>query len=370
MISTQALPAIATSFLLVLANLVSTAPSDNFRNRGLSRSLGSQSSYQQQQCTLNPQFNTLILNVQWQPGACKVEEECRISPRAVFSVHGLWPDLVSDCCHASYTHLLMRSIEPDMQKFWPSLTGNPNFWAHEWKRHGSCGKSVPEIENQLKYFQTTLKLFKSLNLAKALSDANIVPSSESTVQYSDFVKALKKHTNDRLPKVNCKRLTSRRNETPIITSIDICYDKKLKPIDCEPTFNRCTWNLILPDRAGPPQASPVAPAPRIVSPNTTPALIPGSIWYQRANLSLKDDKQFPSLGSPNKPAPQASQTKPVQTTTSKPVQATVSKPDHTITFGSMPVQTTPVKPTQTGPAKPAQTITFGSIVAPIVPVSA
>lgn len=201
---------------------------------------------QQPVCLLNPEFEQIKLSTQWQPGVCQAAEQpCSVSPRAVFSIAGLRPDDVIDCCGQAYDATLLQPLSSELEHFWPLLTGDKSSYADEWKKHGSCGLTVPQLDNQSKYFRTALDLFKSLHLAEALASANIKPDSRSSVQYDYLIEVLKPYLNNKTPQVVCKETDDL--EYPLLTGIDVCYSKNLEVVDCEPSWYKCTRRLVLAD---------------------------------------------------------------------------------------------------------------------------
>ena len=112
---------------------------------------------------------------------------------------------------------------------------NRNFWAHEWKKHGSCGSSSPHLTNQTEYFAKSIELYERLPLMKWLEDAQIKPLPASKgVSYAikDIHTAIESHIKSRIA-LDCKRLPRCISQEPILTGIVVCLDgENLEPVDC------------------------------------------------------------------------------------------------------------------------------------------
>jgi len=84
-------------------------------------------------------------------------------PDGTFSIHGLWPQYTtktypSFCKKVVFDINKLSPILPDLNRNWYSNKGNnPNFWEHEYLKHGSC---VFTPIDEFQYFDTSLELFK------------------------------------------------------------------------------------------------------------------------------------------------------------------------------------------------------------------
>lgn len=112
---------------------------------------------------------------------------------------------------------------------------NKNFWAHEWRKHGSCGSSSPLLTNQTDYFTKSIEAYEKLPLTQWLSEASIKPTSATsdiTYAIKDIHSAIESHTNARVY-LECKRLPRSISTEPVLTGVHICmHSETLKPIDC------------------------------------------------------------------------------------------------------------------------------------------
>jgi len=127
-------------------------------------------------CTPNDaSFDFFLLAVQWPPAYGQVVH--------YFTIHGLWPSRSADetaaasypcncAAQESFDVTKLSSVRSRLEKYWPSLMGNPDaeFWEHEYSKHGTCsGFSL------LGYFNHTLNLRDLHNPGFAL--ATLVPNN-------------------------------------------------------------------------------------------------------------------------------------------------------------------------------------------------
>lgn len=125
-----------------------------------------------------------------------------------------------------------------MKEIWMTIFAdneNRNFWAHEWKKHGSCGSSSPLLSNQTEYFTKSIELYERLPLLTWLADAQIKPLPVSMgVSYAikDIHSAIESKTKSRVY-LDCKRLPRGISPEPILTGVNIClHGETLELIDC------------------------------------------------------------------------------------------------------------------------------------------
>ncbi|KAH6903250.1 ribonuclease T2-like protein [Coprinopsis sp. MPI-PUGE-AT-0042] len=88
-----------------------------------------------------------------------------------------------------------------MQKYWLDIDGNPeSFWQHEWTKHGTCMSTFrsnclppgsPRGADAVAYFQSTVRMFKTLPTYKWLAEQGITPSNSATYTRSQLFSALK-----------------------------------------------------------------------------------------------------------------------------------------------------------------------------------
>ncbi|KAI0639927.1 ribonuclease T2 [Trametes polyzona] len=146
-------------------------------------------------------------------------------PSNSWTIHGLWPDncdgTFTENCDPSrdYTDiasLLTAQGASDtlsfMQQFWVDINGqNERFWEHEWSTHGTCYSTLepsclpsgsPKGAEAVAFFQTVVKLFKTLPTYDFLSQAGITPSTSKTFTLSQLTNALKAATGV-TPALNC-----------------------------------------------------------------------------------------------------------------------------------------------------------------------
>ncbi|XP_022667604.1 ribonuclease Oy-like isoform X1 [Varroa destructor] len=189
-----------------------------------------------------------IFALQYPVGYCKVtvKNRCREhNMREHFTIHGLWPGSTAphaktENCHP-YEHFNVEDLTPirtRLEEIWPSMKShNPaQFWAHEWKKHGTCGVSVPGLTGFLSFFNTTLALYERFNLTQFLENDDILPSAATSYAVADVQHALK---NDLYSKVDLVCDQANSFEYPVLTEVHLCLNLDLQPIDCPYKKERC-----------------------------------------------------------------------------------------------------------------------------------
>ena len=121
-------------------------------------------------------YDTLVLDLNYLPTLCKIEEKnstkCINKVKSLrtkdnFTIHGLWPSTNTPpqpACKGKIVTVTftpaLKQLEEDMNDYWASMTGsNTSLWVHEFNKHGECYS-----KDHIYYFQTTINLYKSLNL--------------------------------------------------------------------------------------------------------------------------------------------------------------------------------------------------------------
>jgi ribonuclease T2 len=180
-------------------------------------------------------FDYFTLSLQWPGTICEHLKPCFVPKDTVndFKIHGLWPDRNTSgypsSCESSagkFDFEQLKSILPDLHRYWPDFKPNtePEFWAHEWNKHGTCASALPELSTQLKYFTETIKLVQSLNIMEHLAQHKIAPNDE-TISVLSIQEALKKELGAE-PSISC-------GENGSLKEMRFCVSKDLKIIECK-----------------------------------------------------------------------------------------------------------------------------------------
>lgn len=193
----------------------------------------------------NGSYDYFILSQQWSPGTCAFEQRCVLgSRRNYWTIHGLWPSTnyssPSYCLEERFDGRVLDPIKPSLNKYWPSLTSTQaryfSFWRHQWQKHGTCATDVPQLSGLLKFFNTTLQVYKRYNISEFLSNSNVVPSKTRTYSVADIRNAL---SDDIREKVNIVCQRSQQLLAPVLTEIRFCLNKTLTPVHCQGRVSGC-----------------------------------------------------------------------------------------------------------------------------------
>ncbi|XP_060171608.1 intracellular ribonuclease LX-like [Lycium barbarum] len=120
-------------------------------------------------------------------------------PQREFTLHGLWPadadGKIITCPEKPDPNWnqLFRPIEDKLVKFWPQLRENSNswdLWKHEWRSHGVCGGTTPEV-----YFNRAIginNMFKMGNLFNYLATSGIIACDSLAFSREEIIEAVRK----------------------------------------------------------------------------------------------------------------------------------------------------------------------------------
>ncbi|KIJ66238.1 hypothetical protein HYDPIDRAFT_86785 [Hydnomerulius pinastri MD-312] len=152
------------------------------------------------------------------------------SPADSWTIHGLWPDncdgtYTEDCDPSrDYTNIsqLLTSQNATstldyMQQYWLNDDGtSEELWEHEWATHGTCYSTLepsclpagsPTGAEAVAFFETVVKLFKTLPTYTWLADAGITPSTSETYTLSSLLSALEAGSGGYAPALSCSSST-------------------------------------------------------------------------------------------------------------------------------------------------------------------
>ena len=135
------------------------------------------------------------------------------SPANSWTIHGLWPDncdgTYEEDCDPSrdYTNITQLLETQDatstldyMQQYWLNDDGSSQeLWEHEWATHGTCYSTLepsclpsgsPPGAEAVAFFETVVRVFKTLPTYEWLEQAGITPDTETKYYLSDIIDAL------------------------------------------------------------------------------------------------------------------------------------------------------------------------------------
>lgn len=204
------------------------------------------------QCMSDYDFDIITLAISWIPRHSEYKI-CGDGGCGGFSIHGLWPTRTSGeagpyfCCHSN--ELKPQSIGHLFTKLdfrWSSRSNdypsNFGFWRHEWRKHGTCLRNVPSLNQPHSYFVWSMQQFDKLSPQRMLKAVGIYPSK--TKVYSSLLirSTIQAKTNKRV-KLSCK---TDQNGNVYLEEIRVCFDKKtLRYTNCE--ADSCPQYIYLPN---------------------------------------------------------------------------------------------------------------------------
>lgn len=103
----------------------------------------------------------------------------------------------------------METIIPELQNRWTEIKGSKyktskssigGLWKHEWIKHGTCSKSLPALDTEMKYFKQALDWSKQYQLTDILTRGDIRPNG--TYPVTQFWHTLKTGLGKN-PRIDC-----------------------------------------------------------------------------------------------------------------------------------------------------------------------
>ncbi|XP_026853602.2 ribonuclease Oy isoform X1 [Electrophorus electricus] len=143
-------------------------------------------------------WTCMILTLQWPGSFClslNTKNICKI-PQNIqnWTIHGLWPLHAHSCCSCwRIYHSHLQELEPELSQLWPSLLKSRSaftFWKDEWYKHGTCAACMENLGSPQYYFRTSLKLRMLFDIDSALTNADIIPSCNTSYKFEDLHSAL------------------------------------------------------------------------------------------------------------------------------------------------------------------------------------
>ncbi|KAH8099754.1 ribonuclease T2 [Cristinia sonorae] len=218
-------------------------------------------------------------------------------PSDSWTIHGLWPDncdgtFGQDCdpsrAYTDIADLLSSQGASDtlsfMKEFWVDINGqNEQFWEHEWSKHGTCYSTLetsclpsgsPRGAEAVAFFNTVVKLFKSLPTYQFLADAGITPSTSKTFSLSTLTDALKSATGV-TPALDCS--SGAINQISWYFNLKgSLLDGEFVPIDAPKKGSCASSGLKYPPKSGSSSSGPTStsggnPPPPTGAPGSLPA---------------------------------------------------------------------------------------------------
>ncbi|XP_048323311.2 ribonuclease S-F11-like [Ziziphus jujuba] len=183
-------------------------------------------------------------------------QDCRTDlPAGKFTIHGLWPNEVSEPIKRTFDiNLLKGQLLKDLEEHWPGLQNSANtndyLWYRQWVKHG-CYFHLGS-GTQVEYFQKGIDLFRTPVIEKALSQLLITGKKYVTV---DILKQLKQITNFN-PALSCKDST--QGNIKLLVEVTFCLESDLKTLKDCPDKPSCGTEFYVETTA----LSPPPPPPR------------------------------------------------------------------------------------------------------------
>jgi ribonuclease T2 len=189
-------------------------------------------------------FDYLLLSLNWPGSACMTLSPCKaVTPKYTnFTIHGLWPNNHNgrgpENCGEVFDYNKVQSLIEDLRLYWADFKPDePNFWKHEFDKHGSCAVSAGVFKDQYDYFLQTINLVRRMPIHTALQSAGFIPSNTKTYHREELLSVVESAVGAK-PFITC-------DKRKYVKEMRFCFDKQLKPMKCQSTSQGCDTNVIL-----------------------------------------------------------------------------------------------------------------------------
>jgi ribonuclease I len=194
-----------------------------------------------------PDYDMYVFTVQWANTICLGSSYCKTksrdwSPRNSFTIHGLWPSLISgkilpDCMRGKY------KIDTDsfddtlikMNKYWVSLknSNEEGFWGHEYSKHGYC-YTQKYRKHDKDYFDLALKLFIDMKL-DVLGHKIFINKDRNQYTYSELISSFKKFLPEFYFELSCIIFDNKQ----YLSEVRFFFDMNVEPLEGIRYLTRC-----------------------------------------------------------------------------------------------------------------------------------
>lgn len=192
----------------------------------------------------NNSWDLLIFTQQWPITSCfdwekkNKSHKCLLPSSVEFwTIHGIWPtrkgEIGPNFCNktAQFDVDELQPIKNDLEQFWPNIhtdAEEDSLWKHEWLKHGTCASALPELDNEVKYFDRGIYWRNEYLIAHILGNYGIHPGSNNSVVTINqaIVGALKRN-----PSIHC--VYDAKRGVSLLSEIRICFDRNLNLIHCD-----------------------------------------------------------------------------------------------------------------------------------------
>ncbi|KAK0411932.1 hypothetical protein QR680_005927 [Steinernema hermaphroditum] len=186
-------------------------------------------------------FEFYVLTRQYPTAICRADNEARSDSCKIpgdsdpWTLHGLWPSSrtrkdIEFCTKDKFDERGVKSIWKRLQEVWPNLLagkGATSFWKHEFEKHGTC--ALPELKDELGYFNTSIQLHERFNIDQALQDGGIKQSEEKRYSLGDIRGVAESRLGKQRLQLHC---VHDKDSDWLLADIRLCLDKSFNPVDC------------------------------------------------------------------------------------------------------------------------------------------
>lgn len=98
---------------------------------------------------------------------------------------------------------------------------------HEWDKHGTCALTLPQIKNELDYFNQSLALRQKFDFGTFLKASQVIPDDNLNYDLAKIKFAIKRAINVE-PQVECYI----SGDVQYMAQMQICLSKQFELVEC------------------------------------------------------------------------------------------------------------------------------------------
>lgn len=158
-------------------------------------------------------FEFFLMSMTWPGSFCQQGKSgCYVPPTTEgFTIHGLWPTNFNSKSYPEFCRPDMpfdaskiQDLLGDLRHYWTDfLHKEPEFWEHEFDKHGQCSIGYSGIGDEHAYFVQALKLAKSFNPLAILRRNGIEPNKTHKYKVSLVQETIEKTIGFK-PQIQCR----------------------------------------------------------------------------------------------------------------------------------------------------------------------
>jgi len=185
-------------------------------------------------------YDMYVYSIQWDNTYCLGKPDCqkKIQHQNIFSIHGLWPNFISEKRISDCNTGQAITVDPQgetreiMDSYWSSLKGtNEGFWEHEYNKHGYCVTERYNFPNEQKFFDDGVGIYQKWQMNQlmthTLGDIQMRDNDEVEFTFDELTEQIHNARTDLFFTINCVS----HEKKQYISEIHFYFDLEFSPLD-------------------------------------------------------------------------------------------------------------------------------------------